>query len=203
MTWENSAKTQWGTLRQSLRIRNFLLKEDGAGFAVRNDADSVAGNLTVDNLVCNTINGSPPGGGGGGSAPYHALMFAADLTTTGGTWTLVSDANQQPFAHYYQNDGVQNRAYSYPVALAAGTWNLKVHGFATTNSGIVTWRLGGTLLGTTDMYNNPGLYNVQRTMNFSLAAATAGTLEGKLETKNASSSSYFWLVTKIVLVRTG
>ena len=100
--------------------------------------------------------------------------------------------------------GAQNDEVTWDVLLDSGTWQLTHIDQKLFNRGIVTYYLDATSLGTQDWYNATQVAPFVATIT-GITVATAGwyTLKLKVESKNASSSAYYWSAVYLVLQRTG
>ena len=105
---------------------------------------------------------------------------------------------------YLNSTGAQNAEVTFNVALAAGTWKLKILYAASTGGGIYTVSLDGSSIGTIDCYNGSTTYNNVGTISgFTVSAPGIYALNFKMATKNASSSNYFAFLQHVALLRTG
>lgn len=125
------------------------------------------------------------------------------VPSTQTNWSTLQVNTAQMTNGYLQSSGAQNAEIGWDVTLSAGTWSLSVLGAKSSNLGIITASIDGTSIGTMDQYQAPAL---TPNLLFSVVGftATAGKkrLLLKMATKNASSSSYFGLISVVTLQRT-
>ena len=120
--------------------------------------------------------------------------------------TYSTDISEKYLDHYeIQSGGTQNNYVEYPVSLDAGTWAIHLYTRRGPNRCIITFAIDGSSVGTIDLYN--GSYDTASVLRSltGVAIASAGNhlLRLTAATKNASSSSYYMVVTGLRLIRTG
>lgn len=85
--------------------------------------------------------------------------------------------------------GINNSFENY-FTLNAGTYNFEVLFNRDSASGIVTWSVDGTVIGTTDLYGSAVSYVRASIADVTISTSGKHTLTGTLASKNASSSGY-------------
>jgi hypothetical protein len=129
-------------------------------------------------------------------------VFATPAANT--NWNALSGNDSTwLFGYLLQSSGAQNAEASWPVSLSAGTWTIEFMSRKSTNIGIYTVSIDGVSVGTVDGYAASPASN-QRSSITGIAVTPSGvkTLNFKMATKNASSSSYFGNLAYIRLLRT-
>ncbi len=99
--------------------------------------------------------------------------------------------------------GAQNARIAWDVVLHAGTWTVELLHRKDANVGIYSVQLDDVEKGTIDGYVTPAVSNVRSSVT-GITVATTGKkrLSLKMLTKNASSSSYFGVISSVILKRT-
>ena len=138
---------------------------------------------------------------GTGLRPTILLTFNNIFAVIAGTWTLSKDTNMNDETLISNaTTHTLNDEINFKFFLPAGNYNLQFHGIKSSDSGIGTFTLDATEIGTADMYNATGTYNNKFTIsNFAQATSGMATLKIKLATKNASSSDYYFRLTTIAI----
>jgi hypothetical protein len=166
-----------------------------AGTDITLTYDDGAGTLTV----------TSSGGSSSAVMPWIILIVAIHTPHAQTNWsTLQHGDSRYDYDSARQSSGAQNAEISWKVALEAGTWEFElIHGKGN-NRGIYTVSLDGTSVGTIDGYTaSAGTFNdVSTITGISVATTSVKTLNLKMATKNASSSSYFGVINAIQLRRT-
>lgn len=142
---------------------------------------------------------------GSSPLPYHVVIPATVIPTAAtGSTTLSYQANSMYNAQI-QGGVAQNNYIEWTVAVAAGTYTMRVLIMKNINSGIITIAIdGGSDLGTSiDGYN--ASLTTNNATDFTGIALTAGlhTVRFKAASKNGSSSNYAMNIQGFSLTRTG
>lgn len=138
-------------------------------------------------------------GGSGGAYPIAATLWHDDATIiTGAALTITQDSAQRYAFWAYQNAPANGDTFEYSFLLAAGTYTLRVLGMTANSRGMIDWKIDGTtVVSGQDWYNGSLTYNVVKTASVTVATDGVHTLRGIVNGKNASSSAYQMLLTKI------
>jgi len=121
-----------------------------------------------------------------------------------GTWALQGSANYYRYNSWTSDaTSAQNDAIEYKIYLAAGTYDIFSYVATTSSSGIATFQIDGSTVGTIDQYSGVAVNSTPKTIS-SIVIATSGlkTLKIISATKNAGSSSYRLFFHTLALVRT-
>lgn len=177
------------------------LENESAVLAVRNDADSDYAGLKAKSLYLQ--DGSPATGDIAAAilAQKHGRMsiFWDEAQLVTGTRTLSRVAGMD-YGFGVSAAGLINNEMemSFNADISKGGI-FHFHVVTNNASGIMTVSIDGTSIGTVDLYTAVQALNVDKTLSISLGAFPIGrhTLSIKGATKNASSSGYFLVVTKI------
>lgn len=176
-------------------------ENEGALLAVRNDADSDYAGLKAASLYLQ--DGSPATGdvAAGLAARKHgrcSIMWdEAQLVTGTRTYSRVAGMD---YGFGVSAAGLINNEMEMSFYGDISTGGIFHFHVVTNNaSGIMTVSIDGTSIGTVDLYTAVQALNVDKTLSVSLGAFALGrhTLSIKGATKNASSSGYFLVVTKV------
>jgi hypothetical protein len=131
--------------------------------------------------------------------PQRAIMFHEDALVTAGNALAASHDAVQNYAHYFtQNTPADADTFTQSVWLRAGTYTFSVLGLTLNNAGLIDWYIDDVTFTTgQDWYSASLTYNVTKTVG-SIAVIGDGyhVLKGKVNGKNASSSSYFMPLTR-------
>jgi hypothetical protein len=142
---------------------------------------------------------------------WHASLD--EMTTVQGSWGVVSDGNQTdydpslvPAAGFIStgNSHANNDEVHFgSLTLNAGTYKISVGTIRGSIYGILEILLGTTSLGTFDLYNASGLYNVTTSFTYSPTTKVTGNLRAKCTGKNGSSTDYYVYLSRLEIIRTG
>ena len=121
-----------------------------------------------------------------------------------GTWVTTMDSASFCGFYYYCSSGLINEKLSFKVALATGTYTIRIGGSIGTAAPILTVKLDGSSIATLDLYAAaPTKAQVVEQTGVSIApAAAVQTLELCADSKHASSSDYHTAITYIEFIRT-
>jgi hypothetical protein len=123
------------------------------------------------------------------------------IDNTSGTWAMVSSSNE---LWYSAGSGSTTGGYlEWPILVDSGTYALTTITSFGNNRAIITIKLDGSSLGTVDMYAASTTPTLSRLTAISIATAGRKTLRLEITGKNASSSAYSCLITRLALTRTG
>lgn len=120
-----------------------------------------------------------------------------------GTWEITLQNSQFLNGYMRSSSSHINDEIHYLVYLNAGTYTIKILGYASTNYGIASIYLDTTLVASLDFYSAIGAYNVIKTQT-GITVGTSGlyTLKLKMATKNGASDGYGMRCGAITLFRT-
>lgn len=140
----------------------------------------------------------------GGSAiyPQIATAFIYDFEIVTGVSSYVRFVDTaQIFATWgYQNTQADGDAVQVPVLLKAATYDFEVLGTTDSNRGLIDWSMDGTNFVTgQDWYSASRVNNVVKTGTVTIASDGRHLLKLTINGKNASSSSYYFGITRIIL----
>jgi hypothetical protein len=123
------------------------------------------------------------------------------IDNTSGTWAMVSSSNE---LWYSAGSGSTTGGYlEWPITVDSGTYALMAITSFGNNRAIITIKLDGSSLGTIDMYAASTTPTLSRLTSIAIATAGRKTLRVEITGKNASSSAYSCLITRLALTRTG
>jgi len=122
-------------------------------------------------------------------------IFADNFAVlNGNAQQWVSDVNQSFGGYFRQNAPAINDEMETTIALPAGVYSYVLKGIKNNLYGTAKVRFNGVLVGTNDMYNSTLLYNqlVAPATTFNLADSGVYQIKIKIDSKNASSTNYFF-----------
>lgn len=131
-------------------------------------------------------------------ALYVVTIPASVVPSTHINWSTRAADTTVTFGIKNSSSGAQNAEVGYDVYLQAGTCTLSLTHSKGTNRGIYTAQLDGITVGTIDGYA-ASTTNGLDTTSFTVATTGLHRIKLKMLTKNASSSSYFGIITSISL----
>jgi len=104
----------------------------------------------------------------------------------------------------YCSSGLINEKLVFSVALATGTYTVRIAGTVSTAAPILTVKLDGSSIATLDFYNGSTVKaQIKEQTGISIApAAAVQTLEICADSKNVSSTDYHTMITYIEFIRT-
>lgn len=142
---------------------------------------------------------------------FHASFD--EVTVVQGGWNQVVNAAQTDIdtalvgaGNLYRNStGPANldEVHFGSISLLAGTYKVIFAYTTANNRGIVEILIGTTLIGTVDTYSAGGVENVVSAFTYSPTAPITGNLRFRVNGKNASSSAYNIVVSRLEIIRTG
>jgi len=135
-------------------------------------------------------------GGGDGIYPQHVTMWHDEALITVGNAIVVNiDANQRYGIYSYQGSSGSGDTFTQPVMLTSGSFVFYALALTGPGRGLGTWALDGTTIGTVDLYDPGGAYNVVKSFSFNFSTSGRHVLSCTIS-KNASSSGYAYPLTK-------
>lgn len=143
------------------------------------------------------------GGGGGGVIPQDSIAFfnMFDITVGGGSMTLAKDTGQIFNFFSYPSTATNGDAAQTTISLKAGTYDVFVLGCSYNDRGIIDWSLNGVnFIAGQDWYSAGLVYNVVKTGTLTVGTSGRHLLKATVNGKNASSSSYYAIITAIWFV---
>ena len=131
--------------------------------------------------------------------PIRATLWhQASLVTAGNAITTVI-ATAQPHNYLaYQNTAADGDSFTNSCVLGEGTYTLYILGQTRTDAGLVDWTLDGASIATgQDWYSGSQIADVTKSIA-AISITTGGrhVLQGTINGKNASSTSYALRLTK-------
>jgi hypothetical protein len=97
--------------------------------------------------------------------------------------------------HWHQNTPAIDDTFEWVFLARDGTHTFLRHGTTANNCGKVDWTIDGvSVLANDDWYSSAAAANVEHTANVTVVGDGQHTLQGKVHTKNASSSNYDFLI---------
>lgn len=125
--------------------------------------------------------------------PTQAWMpWVAVKATVGSGGTRATGSTMLGMGEFYNTSGLQNDEFDWDIYLDSVTWKLAVVHLQFNDKAIMTFRFGGTTVGTIDAYNAANTSNnYHEVTGFANATPQAGTFAIVAASKNASSSAYF------------
>ena len=214
---ESAQITQQGMTIQGNLTSNVLVANAGTSTApsVTFLGNSSVGLYSSSNLVTSSTNIQTPFGialamntsttlGGHGVLVHPMQCTAHNASSAGVSTGLVTpgaigsgQANDFPG---FQINNTQYQFWRTYVNMVGGTYRVRLHTSKNTDRGIVSIIINGTTVGTVDLYATGAdyLYEVD-----TAAITTSGTYKVELQvnSKNASSSSYFFIFKSLGIVR--
>ena len=128
-------------------------------------------------------------------------VFASPKSQT--NWSSIVADTLGIYQSLKTSSGAQNAEMAWDVGLTAGTWRVDLIHYQDSDRGIYTVSLAGTSVGTIDGYNAAQTHNVISSITgVAVAASGFKELKLKMETRNASSSSYRGAIQALRLRRT-
>lgn len=160
--------------------------------------------LTSPILSTPVMTGVPTGTSFDSILPWNLTINPLFTTSVvQGTWGIVNDSQFFWGGYFLNSPEAINDEITYKVILAAGTYKFTYFGVTNTDQGVITVTLGGVTAGTIDLYTGTVARNITKTLTGIVIPTTgAQTLDIKVTSKNASSSSYVVRITAMNLTRT-
>ncbi|NOS67456.1 MAG: hypothetical protein HOO67_03790, partial [Candidatus Peribacteraceae bacterium] len=144
------------------------------------------------------------GTGSGSTYPDRADLWHQNSTVTAGNASsCTQDVNEMYDIFCGPGTPAQNDAFTNGFFLRAGTYTFSTMGLTSNNKGSIDWYIDGTsVVSAQDWYSVTGTYNVVKTATVTVTGNGYHVLRGIVSTKNASSSNYAMLLTKMWFVPT-
>lgn len=141
---------------------------------------------------------------GNNSTYWHAVWD--NHTSVVGNWISWNDTNQtdyDPLLNSIYNIGANiNDVISFGnINLNAGKYKLSGSYYATTNSGIATYKIGTTTITTHDSYAGSDIHNVLIETDITFSSRVSGVFSLNVLSKNAASGKYAMRASRIELIR--
>lgn len=139
-----------------------------------------------------------PAGGGGTSAQAAVMWHDNAKIVSGNALTIVQDGSQQYNVWSYQATPANGDIFEHYFELASGTYTMEVLGLSANSRGKIDWTIdGAAAVSGQDWYSGGLTYNVRKTASVTIATSGGHTLRGTINGKNAGSSDYQMLITRI------
>jgi hypothetical protein len=136
---------------------------------------------------------------GASDFPDATAFFVDEATVTvGNAFTLTLDALERYGWWQYQNAAANADSWEKKIFLKAGTYTIYVLGMTAPSRGIQEIFIDGVSVGTIDWYNGSLVYNQVKTIaSVTVTGDGRHTFKSTVNGKNASSSDYQLLLTKV------
>ena len=133
------------------------------------------------------------------SYPTFCSLFADEALPSGSGYITYQVDPNQPYAFYsWYTAPALGDSFTWPFFLAGGNYNMYLLNVSGNNRGQVEVYIDGVLQGGfIDMYTGGIGYGSYLALNVNVAGDGQHTLEIKVSGKNAASSDYFFLCTKV------
>lgn len=201
-----------GTLQSLFRLNTVAIKDGGGVLLVRKADDSAYAKIQASSIKLSTgaadgaVLTSDASGNGSWqtpatiSYPRHVAIFHRNAVVAVGNAIASTHDAAQDFAHYARQNAQINDEFFCEITLGTGIYALNVLGAKNAASGIVSWYLDNTLIGTQDWYAASITYNVTQTIT-SIYNVTNGyhKLRGVVASKNAAATGYQAVLTMYAL----
>jgi hypothetical protein len=126
-----------------------------------------------------------------------------DFSSAPSGWDFTAVATNYCNGYWETASHLQSDFVAWQVPLNAGTWVIDGLFNRTNISGIMTWRIDGVTVGTTDLYSASSTLNTRlTTASFVVATGAMKTLSFITATKNASSGGFRHRVQDLYLRQT-
>ncbi|NEP13738.1 MAG: hypothetical protein F6K14_26760 [Symploca sp. SIO2C1] len=137
--------------------------------------------------------------GGNWALEKRDSIFYKDLeVVSGALMTHQTNVSLQLYETFsYQNPAVINDVVRWKVNLNEGSYSLFLLGSPSTNRGIIALEIDNINQGTVDWYSSVFQYNITKIMPFVITTNGEHFIDLKVVGKNAASSDYFNVVTKL------
>jgi hypothetical protein len=149
--------------------------------------------MVDENDIVSPVAGSAP------DFPDAASFFVDEATkTVGNAFTLTLDALERYGWWQYQNSAANGDTWEKKIFLKAGTYTISVLGMTAPSRGIQEVFIDNVSVGTIDWYNASLVYNQVKTIaGVTVTGDGRHTFKSVINGKNASSSDYQLLLTKV------
>lgn len=133
--------------------------------------------------------------------PQRATLFHDEALVTVGSALLATNHDEnQAYAVNQRQDtpAADGDTFTQSFTLTAGTYTFVVVGYTDANRGKIDWYIDDVLIVSgQDWYSATGTYNVVKThTGITVSGSGRHVLKGVVNGKNASSSGYFYTLTK-------
>lgn len=185
---------------QTEREGDTLAPEDVGKFAWQQDDDSIW-MLTDDSpLTWAQISAT-----GNAIYPQDCMIFIHQFKIASGVsggFTKNIDTAQQFNTQYFQASPADGDKIQTTILLKAGTYDVYVLGVTANNRGKLDWAIdgGAAFISGQDWYNGSTQQNIIKTGTCTIGADGRHILSATVNTKNASSSNYFMVITAVWFV---
>lgn len=134
--------------------------------------------------------------------PTHATLWHDESIAVVGNAILLDFNTSQKYSSLsYQSAAANNDEFTQTFFIGAGTYTFKCLGRTALSHGKIDWSIdsGATIITTgQDWYSASTTYNVVKSVaNVVITTSGLHTLKGKINGKNASSSDYLMMLTKM------
>lgn len=197
----NTDTSEDGTMRMSVfengSATDYLVLNGNTGAVTINKPVSVSGDVAIGGVTLKT--------GMLGTINWD------NITTVQGTWVNNDDVSNtdwddiwvpQAGTRYNATATNGDEIKVSSMILNAGTYEIKVVTNKDLSAGILEVLHGASSIGTSDLYNVGILYNNISTFTYTPTTRVTGDLRFKVNGKNASSSNYYCVISRIQIMKT-
>lgn len=181
-----------GGISSGLAVPNTIkTTAENSDYFIGIDDDELPYKISKSNLLASV-------GGGGISAYPHKFTHWHDesVVVSGGAITFDLATAYKYFTAFYQPSNAIGDSFKFDVFVDAGTYDISFLGRLAPNLGIASLSLNGTLLHSDlDFYGGGTIATITRTVTIITSGINTFTITAV--GKNASSSGYYILLTKI------
>jgi len=175
---------------------------------VRHTAPQVAGDfaqaLATSATPAALLFGTVQLGAGSAGSPIYSkvdvMWHDQSIKTVGNAFATTIDAAEAYGFYTFQNTPANGDTWENGFICAAGTYGFKFLSYTDNNRGKLDVYIDASLIGTIDQYSSPAVKNQVLSITGIVLTDGYHKLQGVVNGKNASSSSYFIALTKIWLV---
>jgi hypothetical protein len=133
--------------------------------------------------------------------PLRATMWHDESLVTVGNAISRSVTTTQPYnLRVFQNSGANGDTFTNGFLLKAGTYTLAVLGETSTDRGLIDWYIDNAkVVSLQDWYAGSTAQNIEKIASVTVTGEGYHVLKGVINGKNASSSGYNMVLTKMYL----
>ncbi len=133
--------------------------------------------------------------------PKRATMWIDESTVTVGAANATVNDSSQIYGFYtYPSTSANGDTFTISFVLASGTYTFSILGITSTNYGKIDWYIDGvSVISAQDWYSSSVIYNVIKTASVTVSGDGYHTLKAVINGKNASSTSFNYVLTKVWL----
>lgn len=175
-----------------------VIQDEGVAVPARANLNFVGAGVTVTDDATNNQTDVTIAGGGSSGATVATLWHDESVVVVGSAIATYHDTAQN-YAFFVQQSPAANlNAFEIKFVLDAGTYTFSVLGLTANSRGLIDWAIDGANVVTgQDWYAGGLTYNVVKTATVTVLTSGVHTLRGTVNGKNASSTDYQMLITKM------